>query len=277
MRDQIRIRNVSFHGYHGVYEWEQKQGQRFIFSARLFVDMEKAGKTDGLEDTVNYGSVLKHILEFLENNRFQLLEKVVTRALEDTMQAFPLINEMELELEKPDAPIEADFETVSVCRSLKRARAYIALGSNMGDKKGYIEAALRRIDEHPCCSVKKVSSLIETKPYGGVEQDDFLNGAACVETLLSPRALLDFLHELEQEAGRVREVVWGPRTLDLDILLYDDLVMDSEDLAIPHYDMERREFVLAPMAEIAPFLRHPISGKTMREMLMDSQEPELHS
>ena len=134
MRDQIRIRNVTFHGYHGVYEWEQKQGQRFIFSARLFVDMDKAGCSDELTDTVNYGAVLTHLLSFLKNNRFQLLERAVTAALQDTMLAFPLIDEMELELQKPDAPIDADFETVSVVRSLKRATAYIALGSNMGNR-----------------------------------------------------------------------------------------------------------------------------------------------
>ena len=111
------------------------------------------------------------------------------------------------------------------------------------------------------------SSLIETKPYGHVVQDDFLNGACYIKTLLTPMELLDVLHELENDAGRVRDVHWGPRTLDMDIIFYNELIFDSDDLIIPHVDIENREFVLRPMAEIAPYKRHPIFRKTMQEML----------
>ena len=105
-----------------------------------------------------------------------------------------------------------------------------------------------------------------TKPYGGVEQDDFLNGAMEVRTLLTPEELLAELHRIEAEHGRERVLRWGPRTLDLDIIFYDDLVMDSDELTIPHIDMQNRDFAVDPMAEIAPYKRHPIYGKTMKEL-----------
>ena len=126
--------------------------------------------------------------------------------------------------------------------------------------------AISMLDKHPLCRVTKVSDFLVTAPYGGVEQDDFLNGALALRTLLTPEELLEELHTIEQEAHRERLVHWGPRTLDLDILLYDDLVMDSETLHIPHIEMHKRDFVLIPLSQIAPFVRHPRLGMTVEEL-----------
>ena len=117
----------------------------------------------------------------------------------------------------------------------------------------------------------KVSDFLVTAPYGGVEQDDFLNGALALKTLLTPQELLERLHEIEQKAHRERLIHWGPRTLDLDILLYDDLVLDTPDLIIPHVEMHLRDFVLIPLAQIAPWKRHPVLGLTVSQMLADLQ------
>ena len=100
-----------------------------------------------------------------------------------------------------------------------------------------------------------------------MEQDEFLNGALRVRTLLSPEELLDRLHVLEQAADRKRIIHWGPRTLDLDIIFYDDLISQEDDLCIPHVEMHKRSFVLEPLEEIAPYKRHPGNGKTVRQML----------
>lgn len=120
--------------------------------------------------------------------------------------------------------------------------------------------------------VEKVSGYLVTEPYGGVEQDEFLNGVLRVRTLLSPEDLLDRLHILEQAADRKRIVHWGPRTLDLDILFYDNEIIDTEELHVPHIDMENRDFVLKPMVEIAPYFRHPVLNQTMSQLLKKLDE-----
>ena len=110
---------------------------------------------------------------------------------------------------------------------------------------------------------------METLPYGVVEQDNFVNGIFEIRTLLAPEELLQELHRIEQMEGRERKLHWGPRTLDLDIIFYDDLIYSSEDLVIPHIDMENRYFVLKPLSELAPNFRHPITHKTVAQMLAE--------
>ena len=117
----------------------------------------------------------------------------------------------------------------------------------------------------------QVSDYLVTEPYGGVEQDVFLNGALKLRTLLTPEELLDRLHELEQAAHRERIVHWGPRTLDLDLLLYDQMIIDTPVLHVPHIDMENRDFVLIPLTELAPYYRHPVLNKTISQLLKELQ------
>lgn len=145
--------------------------------------------------------------------------------------------------------------------------AYLSIGSNMGDRMGYIRRALELLDEDGSIKVVKSSSVSETEPYGGIEQERFLNCAVRLATSYSPEALLDRINKIELLCDRVRDIRWGPRTLDLDIILYDDLVVDTDKLTIPHGDMERRLFVLEPMCEIAPDVIHPLYKRTMRELL----------
>ena len=144
-------------------------------------------------------------------------------------------------------------------------KTIIAFGSNMGEKQQYIEKALKQMEEKVGKTLA-VSSVIESEPYGYTEQDNFLNGAVLIETELAPYQLLDVLHEIEADLDRVRLIHWGPRTIDLDIIFYDDLIMDEEDLHIPHIDFANRTFVLGPICEIAPDLVDPRSGKTVRQL-----------
>ena len=265
--DEIRIDNLKVYAYHGVYDSEKEKGQNFYVNAVLHTDFSKAAENDDIELATDYAAVCQTIKEVMTVKKYDLIETVAERVAEQILISFERINAVDVEIRKPQAPVPMEFESISVKVSRKWSDAYIAYGSNMGDKEGYIEEALNKISGRADCKMVANSSLINTKPYGGVEQDDFLNGVCHIKTLLKPEDLLDALHEIENEAGRERKIHWGPRTLDLDILFYDNLIYDSERLAIPHADIANRDFVLVPMAEIAPYKRHPISGMTMEQML----------
>lgn len=145
--------------------------------------------------------------------------------------------------------------------------AYIGLGSNIGDKVGNLKRTIVELGKVPGNKVLTVSSFYKTEPVGEVEQDWFINAAVKIETGLAPRELLKTLLDIERDLGRVREIKWGPRIIDLDILLYDDLVIEEEGLAIPHPYLHKRGFVLTPLAEIAPAYVHPGLNKSVSELL----------
>ena len=143
--------------------------------------------------------------------------------------------------------------------------AYIALGSNLGDKEKNLRRALLLLTQQGV-EVVRVSSFLSTEPYGVTDQPQFLNAVACVRTNLAPLALLDVLLATELAMGRVRLRHWGERNIDLDLLLYEDVVLDLPRLRLPHPDMQNRDFVLLPLAEIAPELKHPTLQKTIYEL-----------
>ena len=146
--------------------------------------------------------------------------------------------------------------------------AYIALGSNLGDKEKNLRRALLLLTQQGV-EVVRVSSFLSTEPYGVTDQPQFLNAVACVRTSLAPLALLDVLLATELAMGRVRLRHWGERNIDLDLLLYEDVVLDTPRLHLPHPDMQNRDFVLLPLAEIAPELKHPTLQKTIWELKKD--------
>ncbi|MBR3039668.1 MAG: 2-amino-4-hydroxy-6-hydroxymethyldihydropteridine diphosphokinase [Lachnospiraceae bacterium] len=267
MKDEIIISGLKVFAWHGVYEEEQEKGQNFIINARLALDTSQAGATDSLEDSVDYAKVCLFINDFMRINRFNLIEAVANQMARKIMVRFPMTQSVELEIMKPEAPIPVPFETVSVKIERSWHRTYIATGSNMGDSEDIISNAIANLDADENCRVFKTSKVYRSKPYGGVEQDDYYNSVICLDTLYSPIELLTRLQEEEKEAGRERLVKWGPRTLDLDIIYYDDLIVERDHLRIPHVDMSNRDFVLLPLSEIAPYKRHPILGLNTLELL----------
>lgn len=153
------------------------------------------------------------------------------------------------------------------------AIAYIALGSNLGDKEKNLRRALLLLTQQGV-EIVQVSSFLSTEPYGVTDQPQFLNAVACVRTSLAPLALLDVLLATELAMGRVRLRHWGERNIDLDLLLYEDVVLDLPRLHLPHPDMQNRDFVLLPLAEIAPELKHPTLQKTVWELKKDLMNRE---
>lgn len=272
--DKIKIQELEVFANHGVFPEENILGQKFLVSADLYTSTRKAGRTDDLTASVHYGEVSALIDSYLKEHTFKLLESAAEHLAEEILIKYPTVRKIRLEIKKPWAPVHLPMKTVSVEITRARHTAYIALGSNMGDRKNYLDSAVKALDEIPGCTVRQVSSFIETPPYGVTDQADFLNGCLELETLLDPCELLEQLHRIEHEAGRERIVHWGPRTLDLDIIFYDDLVMEEKELCIPHVEVQKRKFVLEPLCEIAPYKRHPVYGKTVVEMLEAAGESE---
>ena len=148
----------------------------------------------------------------------------------------------------------------------KREKAFLGLGSNLGDRQSYLSAACRELAAHPSIQIIQASSLYETEPVGYQEQGWFLNQVMEMETTLTPEELLFFTQGIENELGRKRLIRWGPRVIDLDILLYGNSVINTPDLIIPHPRMYVRQFVLVPLGEIAPDLLHPDGSSTQEHL-----------
>ena len=271
--DRINIKNFEVFANHGVFPEENILGQKYIISAALYADLREAAMSDDLEKSVDYNRICRAIKSFIEGNTFKLIETVAEGLAAMLLVENPALKKVWLEIKKPWAPVAVHLETVSVEIERCRHTAYISLGSNIGDREGHMRFAVSELEKARGCRVARVSGFIDTAPYGFKEQDDFLNGCLELETILSAHELLDLLHDIENKAGRVREERWGPRTLDLDIIFYDDSIISDDKLRVPHADMRNRDFVLKPLSEIAPDMLHPVYRKTVSE-LMDELKGE---
>ena len=265
--DRVLIKDLEIFANHGVFDEENKNGQKFYVSCELYTDLRKAGKTDDLANTVNYGEICYLIKTIMQENTYNLIETCAEKIAEKILLSYDAINKVIVLIKKPSAPIGLLLEYPAVIIERARHEVFIAMGSNIGQSRELIEEAVRKLNLAEDIRVEKVSELIVTKPYGVTDQPDFINGVMKITTLKTPHELLDTLHKIEAEAGRERVLRWGPRTLDLDIIFYDDIILEDGDLCIPHVDMQNRDFVLKPLNMIAPYKIHPVLKKRVKEML----------
>ena len=265
--DRINIKGLKLYAYHGCLEQERQKGQEFTLDITLYLNLTPAGITDNLERTVNYSEACQVAQEAFTKYAYNLIETAAEEVAAALLIKYSLVDKVTVEVFKPHAPIPLDFENVSVFIERKRHTAYIAVGSNLGESEATIAKARELFLKVEGNEILAESSLIVTKPYGVTDQPDFINGMWKVSTLLPPYDLLKKLNEIEHRLGRERLIHWGPRTIDLDIIYYDNLVIDSEKLTVPHIDMANREFVLKPLLEVDPYVRHPITGLRAQEML----------
>lgn len=265
--DKMYIKDFELFGFHGVFKEEKKLGQKFIISLEIDLDLKIAAKTGDLSKSVHYGELCEKIEEEFNKESYDLIETAALNLADFIINEYKIINGVKVFLKKPWAPVKKHLDTVEIMVERKRHKAYIGLGSNIGDKESYLKEAISKIDCAKNIDLIRRSSFITTKPWGYLEQDDFLNAAIEIETILETEELIDLLLNIEQELNRKREIKWGPRTIDLDILMYDEVISSNEKVILPHPRMHEREFVLKPLSEIAPYLMHPVLNKRIFTLL----------
>ena len=265
--DKIYLKNVEIFANHGVFKEEKTLGQKFVLDLELTLSLEEAGRTGDLTKSVHYGELCHGIEKEFMKESYDLIETAAQKVAEFTLYNYPLVKDVKVTLKKPWAPILRSLDTVFIEIERQWNEAYLSYGSNMGDKEYYIEEALNEIDKAYHTEVVKKSSLIKTEPWGYTEQDEFLNGACIIKTLLNPKELIKFLLGIEEKLKRERTIKWGPRTIDLDVIFFNDLISEDEEIVLPHPRMHQRSFVLEPLNEIAPYKIHPLYKKRVFELL----------
>lgn len=263
--NKVIIRGLEVSACHGVKDFEKVQPQPFIFDADIYFDFSEAAVSDDIEDTINYSAASKIIVSVARDNCFNLIEKLAYECAYAVMEGTPA-SRIALTVYKPQAPMKQKFDTVGVSVDISRERAYLSLGSSVGDRRQYLDLAIEKLNTCRGISVKKASDYIQTAPYGGVAQNQFLNCAVEIETLLSPRQLLREIHRIEAECGRVRDKRWGDRTLDIDVIFFGKKIITEDDLIVPHPEYHKRDFVLIPLKQIAPDFICPKFLKIVKEM-----------
>ncbi|MGE9807340.1 2-amino-4-hydroxy-6-hydroxymethyldihydropteridine diphosphokinase [Janibacter sp. G1551] len=255
--DRIVLAGVRARGHHGVLDHEKRDGQEFVVDVVMTVDLTRAGDTDDLEHTVNYAEVAADVVRRIEGPSLDLIEALADQIAGDVL-ARPLVEAVEVVVHKPSAPVGVPFGDVQVRISrVARRPVVVALGANLGQAPETLRSALLDLGAGPM-RVDAVAPFVATDPVGGPEQPDYTNTVAVGTTSLSPWHLLEELHGIEARHGRTREVRWGARTLDLDLIQYgdprtgDDVVSADPALTLPHPRAHERAFVLQPWTAADP-------------------------
>ncbi len=256
--DRIELRGVRARGRHGVLAHERTDGQDFVVDVVLEVDLAPAGRSDDLAATVSYADVAADVVARVEGAPVDLVETLAAGVAEDAL-ARPLVEAVEVTVHKPQAPVGVPFEDVAVrIRRERRMPVVLALGSNLGDAAGTLTRAVADLARLRGSRLEAVSPLLHSDPVGGPDQPPYRNAVALATTRLTPDGLLAALHDVEARHGRVRDVRWGPRTLDLDLVQYGDpaagtdVTRDDATLTLPHPRAAERAFVLVPWLEVDP-------------------------
>ncbi|MBE3113987.1 MAG: 2-amino-4-hydroxy-6-hydroxymethyldihydropteridine diphosphokinase [Actinobacteria bacterium] len=264
---RIIIKDLNLFGYHGVKESEKKDGQNFCFNIEILLNKNSFLNGDDLKNTINYSEVIRFVKKINSSNKFNLLETFSQTIAEDIMEMSPLVEKVTVKIEKTSPPIKENLESVGVEYVLDSKReekdksknnkvdVFLSLGSNMGNRENNLRKAVDLIGRSPNINIIKVSSIYETEPMYFKDQDSFYNIVlqAQVDRELSPFGMMGFLKGIEYGFGRKRSKKrYGPRIIDIDLLYYGEMVIESNFFTVPHPGIEERKFVLVPLSEIAP-------------------------
>lgn len=263
MSDRITITGLEVTTCHGVLASEKVQPQRFIADIAFDIDLRRAGESDDLNASVSYADVAQAAEAILRGEPVDLIETLAERIAASTL-AFPGVESVEVTIRKPQAPAGVPFHdaqlggpAVTVRRAHDRT-VVIAAGANLGDREATLAAAVEALRDTDGLTVMAVAPFVETDPVGGPDQPDYLNTVVLCRSRLAPLSILDRLHQIERWHHRTREVRWGARTLDLDLIQVgdpgegSDLTSSTDELTLPHPRAHERGFVLAPWLSVDP-------------------------
>lgn len=269
--DRLQLTGLRAFGHHGVYEHERERGQPFVIDVTVHLDLSTAGSSDRLGETIHYGMLAEEIVAAAERDPVDLIETLAER-IALVVLAHRGARIVDVTVHKPEAPISVEFADVAVSIQRQWTRCVVAVGANLGDREATIRQALIAFAMHPAIRVVAASPLVETPALrtDGVDPHApaYLNAVVEVETVLPPRALLGELQRIESAHGRTREMRWGDRTLDLDIVTYGRERIVEADLVVPHPRAAERAFVLAPWAAMDENAVLPGSGAVL-DLLAD--------
>ena len=284
--DRIVLQGLAATGYHGVFEFERRQGQRFVVDAVLHLDTRPAAAGDDLTRTVHYGELAQALADVVRGEPVDLIETLAARLAAVCLEDDRVVA-VDVAVHKPQAPVTEEFGDVVVAVRRFRddhlldrlpeqpVRAVVALGSNLpssaGDSADTLRSAAAALAAEPGLRVMAASGVWQTAPVGGPDQPDYLNAVLVLDCSLSARGLLAACRRIEAEHERRREVRWGPRTLDLDVVVHGDLRSDRPDLLLPHPRAAERAFVLAPWNQADPSAVLPVADgeRPVADLLAD--------
>jgi len=282
---RILIKDLNLFGYHGVRDSEKKDGQNFRFNIEILINKGSFLNDDSIENTINYSEVIRLVKDINSNRRFNLLETLSQEIANRIIGMSFLIEKVSVKIEKTSPPIKENIESVGVEYILDRKsveseekgklesseiNVYMSLGSNIGNRENNLRKAVDLIGRSSNINIIKVSSIYETEPMYFKDQNYFYNIVlqAQVNGKVSPFEMIGFLKGIEYGFGRKRsEKRYSPRIIDIDLLYYGEMVIESDFFTVPHPGIEERKFVLVPLSEIAPELK--IKSRNIGKFIAD--------
>lgn len=285
--DQVAVRGIRGRGTHGVLAEEKRDGQDFSVDVVMHVPTVRAGRSDDLADAVDYSVVAATAHRILTGPSLDLVEAVAEQIAAAVM-VDPRLLAVDVTVHKPQAPVGVPFDDVTVTVRRTRddvradtapqeaVRAVLALGANLDDPYRTLHQAVLDLVAVDGVTVVETSPVVDSAPVGGPAQERYLNAVVLVDTTLSPRALLHACQDVETAHGRTREVRWGPRTLDVDVVAYAGLHLDAHELGLPHPMASTRRFVLLPWSLVDPgaVLQEYGFSRPVTELLEDLMDDE---
>ncbi|MCL2134782.1 MAG: 2-amino-4-hydroxy-6-hydroxymethyldihydropteridine diphosphokinase [Candidatus Bathyarchaeota archaeon] len=276
--DKILVSGVKAWGKHGVLNFEREYSQPFTVDLEIWADVSKSYLTDDLQDTVNYVGVYDIVRSVVETQSYMLIERLSYVIMEKIFLYDSRIQRIKICVVKNKAPLIGQFDHVGV--EIEKSRhdvliqdtytksetgagykVVLALGTNIGDRKQNIQKALELLSDSLDVMILSKSKLYETEPVGYVNQEKFYNAAILVETTLNPFELYNKIKTIENNLGREKTFKWGPRVIDIDIIVYEGCIINTNGLTLPHKEYMQRAFVLKPLSDMPDAVK--IAGLNM--------------